>query len=91
MRAKPKPKRIYRYPDLKPAGVPFTRKHVNTLEGRGEFPERVWLGPNSCGWVADEVDAWVEEKIRRRNFEQRRQQREPSRGSARSEEHRAAR
>ena len=65
-RTQPNPKRIYRYHDLRPAGVPFTRKHINTLEGRGEFPKRLYLTPFSIGWVAAEVDSWVEEKIRRR-------------------------
>jgi prophage regulatory protein len=59
--------RIYRYPDLRPAGVPYTRKHVTHLEKQDEFPMHVELGPNSVGWVAEEVDAWVEERIRRRD------------------------
>jgi hypothetical protein len=59
--------RTYRYCDLKPAGVPFTRKHVTTLEKRGEFPQHFDLGQHSIAWVATEVDAWVENKIRRRN------------------------
>jgi predicted DNA-binding transcriptional regulator AlpA len=58
--------RVYRFPDLRPAGVPFTRKHITTLEKRSEFPMHFWLGENSVGWVAAEVDAWVEGRIRRR-------------------------
>jgi prophage regulatory protein len=65
LRQNTRPKRIYRYADLKPAGVPFTRKHINTLESRDEFPRRVHLTSFSIGWVAEEVDRWVEEKIRR--------------------------
>ena len=61
-----KPNRILRYPELKAAGVPFTNKHVNTLEARGEFPRRVRLGENCVGWVAEEVQGWVEDKIRHR-------------------------
>ena len=60
------PTRVYRFPDLKTAGVPFTRKHVTTMEKRDEFPTHFKLGSNSVGWVAAEVDAWVEERIRRR-------------------------
>jgi prophage regulatory protein len=58
--------RIYRYPDLKPAGVSYTFKHVTTLEKRDEFPKRVHLGRNSVGWVGAEVDQWVEDRIRQR-------------------------
>jgi predicted DNA-binding transcriptional regulator AlpA len=64
--------RIYRFRDLRSAGVPYTRKHLTTLEKRGEFPQHIRLGPNSVGWVGEEVDAWIEERIRAR----------PSRGSA---------
>ena len=79
------PSRVYRFRDLKTAGVPFTRKHVNTLENRGEFPEHIHLTPFSIGWVADEVDRWVEDKIRRRNIGQ------PSQPKTSRGEHRATR
>ena len=58
--------RLYRYRDLKSAGVPYTRKHLIDLEKREQFPARVRLGENSIAWVADEVDAWVEARIRAR-------------------------
>jgi prophage regulatory protein len=58
--------RIYRFRDLRGAGVPFTRKHVRTLELLDQFPRRVAFGASTVAWVADEVDAWVEEKIRDR-------------------------
>jgi prophage regulatory protein len=44
--------------------VPFSMVHVWRLEGRGEFPRRIRLGPNSVGWFADEVAAWCESRIR---------------------------
>jgi hypothetical protein len=58
--------RTYGFRDLKPAGVPFTRKHITTLEKRAEFPMHFNVGVNSVLWVAYEVDAWVERKIRAR-------------------------
>jgi predicted DNA-binding transcriptional regulator AlpA len=58
--------RVYRHRDLKTAGVPFTRKHITTLEKRGEFPQHFNITDFSVGWVASEVDAWVESKIRSR-------------------------
>jgi len=47
--------RVYRFRDLKGAGVSYTRKHITDLEKRGEFPMHFQLGPNSIGWVAEEV------------------------------------
>lgn len=60
------PQRVYRFRDLKPAGVPYTRKHITTLEKRGAFPMHFALSEFSVAWVAAEVDAWIEDKIRRR-------------------------
>jgi prophage regulatory protein len=62
----PQPQRVYRFPDLKAAGVPYSRRHVERLMGAGQFPQHFDLGPNSVGWVAAEVDAWIEAKIRAR-------------------------
>jgi prophage regulatory protein len=58
--------RSYRFRDLKGAGVPFCRKHVRHLEKLGEFPMHFDIGANTVSWVADEVDAWVEVRVRRR-------------------------
>jgi prophage regulatory protein len=58
--------RIYRFPDLRPAGVIFSRMHVDRLERRGQFPKRFRYGANSVAWVADEVDQWVEGRIQAR-------------------------
>jgi predicted DNA-binding transcriptional regulator AlpA len=60
--------RLYRFRDLKGAGVPFTRKHVTHLEKLGKFPSHFKIGENSVTWIADEVDRWVEDRIRRRDF-----------------------
>jgi predicted DNA-binding transcriptional regulator AlpA len=59
--------RTYRYRQLKSAGVPFTYKHLRTLEGRDGFPRHFNIGENSVAWVADEVDAWVALRVRRRH------------------------
>lgn len=58
--------KAYRFRDLKAAGVPFTRKHISFLERTGRFPQHFNLTEFSIGWVAAEVDAWVEERIRAR-------------------------
>jgi prophage regulatory protein len=59
-------KRLYTFRDLRFAGVPYTRKHIIDLEKREQFPARVRLGENTVAWVAEEVDAWVEDRIRAR-------------------------
>lgn len=60
--------RLYRFRDLRSAGVPFTRKHLTHLENHGKFPRHFKIGDNSVSWVADEVDRWVEDRVRGRDF-----------------------
>jgi predicted DNA-binding transcriptional regulator AlpA len=69
------PQRIYRFRELKGAGVPFTRKHITHLEKQGRFPMHFRIGENSVGWLAEEVDHWLEERIRRRPVPIRRETR----------------
>ena len=58
--------RFYRFHQLADAGIPWSRKHVNFLEAQGRFPKRVWLGENTCAWPCDEIDDYVDERIRTR-------------------------
>jgi hypothetical protein len=58
--------RIYRFRDLRGAGVPFTRKHVRTLEQLDQFPRHVNFGVSTVAWLADEVDEWVATAVRDR-------------------------
>jgi prophage regulatory protein len=44
--------------------VPFSMVHVWRLEKRGEFPARIQLGTNAVGWYLDEVQGWLESRIR---------------------------
>jgi prophage regulatory protein len=74
--------RIYRFRDLRPAGVHFVRKHIRDLELRGEFPQRFKLGEKSVAWVAEEVDAWVDAKIRARRPVVKATERESARAGA---------
>jgi prophage regulatory protein len=39
---------------------PTIYRHIQA----GTFPQQVELGPNSVGWIEDEIDAWI--KSRRR-------------------------
>lgn len=43
--------------------------HITRLEAAGEFPKRVRLGnhrSSRVGWVEDEVQEWLAERIRER-------------------------
>lgn len=41
----------------------YSRAQRWRLERRGEFPRRIRLGVRRIAWVADEVDAWIEQRI----------------------------
>ncbi|MGH7037065.1 MAG: helix-turn-helix transcriptional regulator [Stellaceae bacterium] len=47
--------------------VGYSPMHIWRLEKAGRFPHRVKLGPNSVGWVAEEIDAWIEARIAERD------------------------
>lgn len=62
--------RILRFRELSERkGIPWTRTHVDRQEKAGRFPARVKIGPNSVGWVEEEVDAWLHERVQRRTTE----------------------
>ena len=37
------------------------------MEKEGKFPKRVRLGQNRVGWVEDEVDGWINDRIAERD------------------------
>jgi prophage regulatory protein len=47
--------------------VPYSRQHISRLEQAGTFPKRVPLGQCRVGWLLHEVDAWIEERVLRRD------------------------
>ena len=53
--------------------VPYSRQHIARLEKVGRFPVRLRLGngPRSrTGWLLDEVERWIGERINDRNTPQ---------------------
>jgi prophage regulatory protein len=44
-------------------GVPYCPAHIARLEAAGSFPKRVTLGACRVAWVAEEVEAWIEERV----------------------------
>lgn len=43
-------------------GVPYSFVHIQRLERAGTFPLRIKLGACRVAWLADEVEAWIEER-----------------------------
>jgi prophage regulatory protein len=44
--------------------IPFSMVHIWRLEKARQFPRRLSIGPNAVAWFADEVDQWIESRIR---------------------------
>jgi prophage regulatory protein len=41
--------------------VPYSPGHIARLEQAGKFPRRLKLGPNSVGWLSNEIEKWIED------------------------------
>jgi prophage regulatory protein len=51
----------------KPAVVAKTGQSYPTLYRKmqtGDFPQPVQLGPNSVGWIEEEIDSWIKSRPR---------------------------
>ncbi len=46
--------------------IPYSDTQIWRLERAGKFPRRVKLGPNRVGWVAKEIDGWIDQKLAER-------------------------
>ena len=43
--------------------VGYCLAHIYRLERAGEFPRRVQLGRRAVGWVEEEVENWLRERV----------------------------
>jgi len=43
--------------------VPYSAQHIRRLEQANQFPRRVRIGPNRVGWVREEVEQWLSNRI----------------------------
>ena len=60
------PPRIIAWPVLR-LMVPYTRQYILRLEKKGEFPRRILVGQNLVGWLASEIEAWINVRAAARN------------------------
>jgi prophage regulatory protein len=47
--------------------VLYSPQHIARLEAAGQFPKRVRLGPGRVGWIEEEVQDWLKERVSRRD------------------------
>ncbi|NLZ17122.1 MAG: AlpA family transcriptional regulator [Desulfobulbaceae bacterium] len=65
MHTSPQKKTLLRRPEVE-RRTGLSRSSVYALAKEGKFPSPVSLGPRTVAWVAEEVDAWIEERIQQR-------------------------
>ena len=57
---------ILRLPTVK-AITGLSRSTIYLRMSEGSFPRQVNLGSRAVGWLASEIDHWIEEKLTSRN------------------------
>ncbi len=55
-----KTKRIIRKRELHQK-VSLSDATIWRMEKKGDFPQRVQIGPNAVGWIEGEVDLWIDQ------------------------------
>jgi prophage regulatory protein len=66
MEAVPKPKRVIRRPAVEDK-TGYSCSTIYDKMQRGEFPKPIPLGKRSVGWIEDEIDAHIAERIAERD------------------------
>ena len=46
--------------------VPLSTASIYRLIKQGEFPKQIKLGERSSGWILEEVEQWLENRINKR-------------------------
>jgi prophage regulatory protein len=59
--------KILTFVQLRELGVLQSRRQIDRLEAQDKFPKRVSLSTNKVGWVASEVEAYIDDAISRRS------------------------
>lgn len=47
--------------------VNYSVSQIDKMVSQGRFPRKIKLGPNKIGFLENEVDAWIEERVRERD------------------------
>jgi len=54
--------KIWRLPQvIRRTGL--SRSTIYEMIGRGELPKQIQLGRRAVGWIADDVDEWIQSKV----------------------------
>ncbi len=70
-----KPNNIWSTHDINPlylrlpavkACTGLSRSTIYAYIAQGHFPKQIPLGPRSSGWLASEINAWIEERLKAR-------------------------
>jgi prophage regulatory protein len=59
--------RYLSYRDLNERGIPYHEVHIRRLVKAGRFPRPVAIGPGRVGFVEDEVDDWMRQRVAERD------------------------
>ncbi|SHG08408.1 helix-turn-helix transcriptional regulator [Bradyrhizobium erythrophlei] len=54
------------FSELRGRGIPLGRRQLDRLEAAGKFPRRVHISERRVGWVAEEIEAHVADKVANR-------------------------
>lgn len=54
--------KILRLPEVKKL-IGLSRSSIYLRISKGEFPKPISLGSRAVGWLTEDVDRWLEEKI----------------------------
>jgi prophage regulatory protein len=53
------------------------RSGIYSAIAEGTFPKPIFLGARSVGWISDEIDGWIEDRIEQSRRSQEGRQRVP--------------
>lgn len=56
------PLSLLRLPDVKKR-VPYSRSSIYALIAAGKFPAPILLGGRAVGWLSNEIDQWIADRI----------------------------
>lgn len=48
-------------------GISYSRPHLFRLIKAGEFPKPAKIGKNRNAWPSDEIDQWIDDRLKERD------------------------